>query len=207
MAYFPLFIELARQSVLIVGGGNMALHKARRLVGYGPRIVVVAPEVLPELAAMPEVAVRRRKFCSDDLFGDYAFVIAATNNDALNRMVSELFRERRVPVNVVDTQEACSFIFPSLVRRGPLSIGISTGGASPAAAVRIKNEIEAALPASTEDILVWLGSLRAYIRGITTGEAQRKRLYQTLLAEALEQDRVLTETETEAIITRFVSPP
>lgn len=200
MAYFPLFIELSGQKVLIIGGGNMALAKARKLADYDAKIIVIAPVIRPELDDMPEVHTIRRSFAPADLEGGYVFVIAATDDNDVNREAARLCRKRRIPVNVVDTQEECSFIFPSLVRRGPLSIGISTGGASPAAAVRIKEEIDKALPESTEDILLWLRSLRESIRQATESEAQRKSLYQALLAEALRLDRPLTEEETNAFI-------
>lgn len=200
MAYFPMFIELEGRRVLIVGGGKMALDKVRKLTDFGPSITVLAPEIRPEIAAIPGLALVFRTFSPEDIDDDYAFVIAATDDNAVNREIASRCRELRIPINVVDTQEECSFIFPSLVRRGPLSIGISTGGASPAAAVRIKREIDRALPASTEAILLWLRSLRGHIRGSTQTEAQRKSLYQTLLAEALRLDRPLTEEETERVL-------
>ena len=205
MAYFPLFIELEGQSVLIVGGGRMALDKARKLMDYGPKITVIAQEICPELAELPDVELIHRAFGPEDIHTDCAFVIAATDDNAVNRLIAAQCRVRRIPVNVVDTQEECSFIFPSLVHRGPLSIGISTGGASPAAAVRIKSEIEAGLPASTEEILLWLASLRPSLRDRTSGEPERKQIYRALLEEALRADRALNPEETEAVVTRFVS--
>lgn len=200
MAYFPLFIELERQQILIVGGGRMALDKVRKLLPYGPVITVVAPEICPELAARPDLTLIRRAFDAQDISESYTLVIAATDDNAVNREAAALCRARHIPVNVVDTQEECSFIFPSLVHRGPLSIGISTGGASPAAAVRIKNEIDRALPDATEDILLWLRSLRSRMRERTQTEAQRKSLYQTLLTEALRLERPLTAEETELLL-------
>lgn len=205
MAYFPLFIDLEGKPVLIVGGGRMALDKAHKLMGYGARITVIAPEIRPELAEIPGLVLLRRPFGPGDIQVEYAFVIAATDDNDVNRLIAAQCRVRRIPVNVVDTQEECSFIFPSLVHRGPLSIGISTGGASPAAAVRIRSEIEAGLPASTEEILLWLASLRPWLRDRTSGEPERKQIYRALLEEALRMDRALNPEETEAIVTRFVS--
>lgn len=206
MAYFPLFIELEGQSVLIVGGGRMALDKARKLMDYGPKITVIAPEICLELSEITGLHLIQRVFVPGDICAEYAFVIAATDDNAVNRLIAAQCRVRRIPVNVVDTQEECSFIFPSLVHRGPLSIGISTGGASPAAAVRIKSEIEAGLPASTEEMLLWLASLRPSLRDRTSGEPERKQIYRALLEEALRTDRALNPEETEAVVTRFVSP-
>ena len=205
MAYFPLFIDLEGKPVLIVGGGRMALDKAHKLMGYGARITVIAPEICQELTELPGIRRIHRAFGPGDIREEFAFVIAATDDNDVNRLIAAQCRVRRIPVNVVDTQEECSFIFPSLVHRGPLSIGISTGGASPAAAVRIRSEIEAGLPVSTEEILLWLASLRSWLRGRTSGEPERKQIYRALLEEALRVDRALTPEETEAVVTRFVS--
>lgn len=200
MAFFPVFIELEGQSVLIVGGGRMAADKAQKLLGYGPYFTVIAPEICPALAKMPGMTLLWRAFAAGDIRDTYAFVIAATDDNAVNREVAKLCRMRHIPVNVVDTPAECSFFFPSLVRRGPLSIGISTSGASPAAAVRVKNEIEQALPDATESILLWLRSLCCHIRKNTQSEEQRKSLYQVLLTEALRLDRPLTGGETERLL-------
>ncbi len=204
MAYFPLFIELEGQPVLIVGGGHMALDKARKLADYGPRLTVIAPEICPELSQTRGTGLICRAFVPADVHDGYILVVAATNDDAVNREVASVCRAKRIPVNVVDTQEECSFLFPSLIHRGPLSIGISTGGASPAAAVLIKNEIDRALPDAAEEILLWLRSVRGNIRKIIRTKAQRKSLYQTLLTEALRLGRPLTEEETEAWLFRFL---
>lgn len=200
MAYFPFFAELAERRALIVGGGRTALGKARRLADYGAALTVVAPEVLPELAALPGITVLRRRFSPEDLLEDWFFVIAATDDGPLNREISEGCRGRRIPVNVVDTPEACDFFFPSLVRRGPLSIGISTGGASPTAAIQIRREVEAMLPDCLGDILLWLGELRPEIRAQTDGEEPRKRIYQKLYARAVALGRPLSREETETLI-------
>ena len=145
MAYFPMFVELEGRPCLIVGGGAVALRKARRLLPYGPCLTVVAQSFVPELEALEGAALYRRAFRPRDVEGQ-ALVVAATGDGALNREIAALCRARRIPVNAVDDKDNCTFLFPALVRRGPLSIGISTGGASPTAAVYVKEKIEAAPP-------------------------------------------------------------
>ena len=115
----------------------MALRKVEKLLPYGPRLTVVSPALLPELEAIPGLTLLRRAFSPQDL-DEVFFVVAATDDQNLNREISALCRERRIPVNVVDDREACSFLFPALVRHGDLSVGISTGGASPTAAIWLK---------------------------------------------------------------------
>ena len=130
MAYFPLFVELAGRRVLVVGGGRVALRKVEKLLPYEPEVVVVAPEIRPELENLQGVTLVRRSFFPDLLSGA-ALVIAAAGDTGVNHEVSALCREQGIPVNVVDDPAACTFFFPALVKRGPLSVGISTGGAAP----------------------------------------------------------------------------
>ena len=200
MAYFPFFMELEGRAGLIVGDGRTALGKARKLSAYGPRLLVVAQEVCPELEAISSVIVEKRTFAASDIRENLAFVIAATDDMALNRKVASLCREQRVPVNVVDAPEECTFLFPSLVRRGPLSIGISTGGASPSAAIYVKNEIDRMLPDTMGEILAWLSRARQPILQRVGSEEARKAIFQNLFEQSLRLDRPLTAEETEHII-------
>ena len=200
MAYFPVFIQLDGEEVLLVGGGKIALGKASRLIEYGVSLRVVALTVLPELEALPRVTVERRPFKAEDLDGDYAFVIAATDSRSVNHEISRLCRERDILVNVVDTPEDCSFLFPALVHRGPLSIGISTSGASPSGAVYVKQEINRLLPESMEEILSWLDSLRPAVKAQIKEEERRKQIFGRLFSESLRKNRPLTEAETKTLL-------
>ncbi len=200
MVYFPFFVRLEGRKGLIVGGGKTALGKAKRLLDYGPRLTVIAPEVLPELANLSGVSVVSRTFRPADLDDSPTFVIAATNDRQTNHEISLLCRERRLPVNVVDTPEDCTFLFPSLVRRGPLSIGISTGGASPSGAIYIKNEISHGLPDAIGEILCWLDNQREPIKQSVGSEETRKVIYQRLFERCLSLNRPLTPEETRNLI-------
>ena len=146
MAYFPFFVDLSGQRGLIVGGGTVALRKAEKLLPYGPELTVVAPEPIPALTALP-VTLERRRVRETDLEGA-SFVIAATDDREENHRISALCQGRKIPENVVDDKEACSFLFPALVRRGNLSVGVSTGGSSPTAATKTKDRASHSTPAS-----------------------------------------------------------
>ena len=200
MTYFPLFVDLEGRRVLIVGGGKTALGKAKRLLAYGPSLTVIAPEVVPELERLPGISVTRRAFQTDDVNDDDVFVIAATDDRQINHEISVLCKKRRIPVNVVDTPEDCTFLFPCLVRRGPLSIGISTGGASPTGAIYIKNQINDRLPDTIGEILSWLDSQRQPIKERVSREETRKVIFQHLFARCLSLNRILTPEEAEHII-------
>lgn len=195
MAYFPFFVDLEGQRGLIVGGGTVALRKAEKLLPYGPALTVVAPEPVSELAALP-VTLVRRSFQETDL--DRAdFVIAATDDENENHRISALCRGRNIPVNVVDDKAACSFLFPALVRRGSLSVGVSTGGSSPTAAIWLKKQIEAILPEQTEEILTWLEEQRPILKERLPDQRARAACFARLFAACLALGRPLTEQERE----------
>ena len=197
MAYFPFFVDLEGQRGLIVGGGTVALRKVEKLLPYGPALTVVAPEPVSELAALP-VELTRREFQPEDL--DRAdFVIAATDNEEENHRISALCQGRKIPVNVVDDKEACSFLFPALVRRGNLSVGVSTGGSSPTAAIWLKEQIEGLLPEQTEEILTWLEAQRPLLKERLPDQWARAACFARLFAACLERGRPLTEEERDNV--------
>lgn len=199
MAYFPFFVELSGQSGLIVGGGTVALRKAGKLLPYGPRLTVVAPEILPQLAALPGVQLLSRPFRPQDLDGQ-SFVIAAADDPAVNRLAASLARKRGIPVNAADSKEDSTFLFPALVRRGELSVGISTSGASPTAAVWLKDQVETLLPQHLEEILLWLEQLRPQLTQGPLSPVQRHALLPRLFSAALEQGRPLDPDQVQAMI-------
>ena len=182
MAYFPFFMELAGQRGLIVGGGRVACHKVRILMDYGPRLVVTAPEIDEELLRLEDrLEIRRRKFQPEDLEG-CAFAVAAAGDPEVNRQVSALCKERGIPVNVVDVKEECSFIFPALVRRGDITIGISTSGSSPAAAQYLKDAVRSVIPDCFEELVEQLGRYRGYVKKRVDSVEVRSAVFKELAA-------------------------
>ena len=148
MSWFPFFIQLENAPGLLVGGGQVALRKAEKLLSFGPKLTVVAPEICPELAALegPNLTLCRRPFCESDLDPLPAFVIAATSDPATNRRIA------------------------ALVQRGRLTVGISTGGASPTAAAWLRKKIEALLPEGFAGLLDRLEAKRAAVKAACPGE-------------------------------------
>lgn len=201
MGYFPFFVELENVPGLIVGGGTVALRKVEKLAPYGPRLTVCAPEIRPEIQRFPQVTIRRQPF-QPQLLETARFVIAAGEPD-LNRRVSRLCRERGIPVNAVDDRSHCSFLFPSLVRRGSLSVGISTGGASPTAAIWLRRQIEDLLPENFDAILACLDSLRTPVRQAVPEESRRAGCFARLFSSAIQAGRPLTEAEVQEILGEY----
>ena len=194
MAYFPFFVDLERKNGLIVGGGGVALRKARKLLPYGPRLTVVAPELDPELRELQGVALLRRPFAETDL-EDCDFAVAATDDREVNHYIAELCRQRRIPVNVADSREDSTFLFPALLRRGELSVGVSASGAAPAAAACIRDRFAEVLPDRLEEILAFLDRVREPVRQAVPEADTRRRLLTALAAECMEAGRPLTEEE------------
>lgn len=197
MSYFPFFVEMEGLPGLIVGGGSVASRKVEKLLPYGPRLTVVAPEIAPEIASAEGVTLLRRPFHPEDLEG-MAFVISAA--PPVNRQVSELCRRKNLPVNVVDDRELCSFLFPALVKRGSLSIGISTGGASPTAAIYLKEQISALLPENFQELLDFLDSLRPLLKAEIPQEPLRAKAFSRLFRSCMAAERPLTPEEVRAIL-------
>lgn len=199
MAYFPFFADIEGQNILIVGGGTVALRKAEKLLPYGGAITVAAPEVCAELRKLPGVCVVEKPF-DDTMLEGADIVIAATNDRALNRHISDACRERKIPVNSVDCKSECSFIFPSLVKRGNLSVGISTSGASPSAAIWLKEQINELLPDNMEVLIEYLDRLRPYVKDRLCTEGMRSRAFKAAFSKCMSEGRALTEQELDAII-------
>lgn len=199
MAYFPFFVQMEGMFGLVIGGGEVALRKVQSLLPFGSALTVVAPEACRELWEMPGVVIRNRPFQAEDIEGA-DFVIAASDDREVNAQAARLCRERRIPVNVADSMEDSSFLFPSLVKRGDLSIGISTGGASPSAAQWCRQEIEGILPGYLEEILADLRERRDWAKEQLTDEESRSQLLRQLFSASLAAGRALTDQEAENLL-------
>ena len=150
MDFLPLFHKLKDRLVLVVGGGEVALRKARLLSDAGARLRVVTPEVRDELRVMVEQGTGElllRGYQASDLQG-VCLVIAATDDEPLNARISEDCKGLGIPVNVVDAPALCSVIFPAIVDRSPLIVAVTSGGDAPVLARLIRAKIETWIPAT-----------------------------------------------------------
>lgn len=135
-------MNLSGRRCVVVGGGAVANRKARKLLQAQAEVVVISPEVKPELESMA-VEVHRRPYREGDLEGAY-LAFAATDSREVNAAVAREARERGVPINVADNPAEGDFALPSTLRRGRLQISVSTGGASPTLARRVRSALEEA---------------------------------------------------------------
>jgi len=181
-SYYPLFVDLRNKKVVVVGGGSVAERKVQGLLSADAHIKLVSPEVTEALKKMASDGLIHhvaRAFVPEDL--DKAWlVIAATDDTEVQELVYKEALSQRIFCNVVDLPEFCSFIVPSIIRRGDLCLSISTGGMSPALAQRLRKELEQSLGSFYGDYVSLLGELRQFIIKSYEDPVTRKDLCQSL---------------------------
>lgn len=199
MDYLPVAWRLKGQRVLLVGGGHIALRKARLLLRAGACLRVVAPEICAELASAVSDSggsLHQRGFQPDDL-ADVLLVIAATDDEALNRSVSLQAQAAAIPVNVVDSPALSNFIFPAIVDRDPILVSISSGGASPVAARWVRSQIETLLPVRWGRIAALMGQYRRQLAE-RLPDVQQRRLFWEALLDGAFTEKVLAGQQDQA---------
>jgi precorrin-2 dehydrogenase / sirohydrochlorin ferrochelatase len=181
--YYMACLDLRGCDCLVVGGGRVAAEKARELVACGADVTVVAPVVEDELRDLPLLVLERR-FTRSDVVGRF-LVVAATSDRTVNASVSAACDEQATLCNVADDPELCSFILPAVVRRDPIVVAVSTGGASPALAQRIRDDIGELVGDDHVVLARRLAALRPWAkRALPTYEARRD-YFRRLVAETL----------------------
>ena len=176
-------VDLESRSCLVVGAGSVGLEKARGLLECGAHVTVVAPRIAPELETL-EVEVVQRGYRTRDLDGRF-LVVAATSDTALNRRVFREAEASSLLCNVVDVPELCSFILPAVLRRDPIAIAVSTGGASPALAQRIRDDISEVVGDEHAELALRLRELRPWVRERYPTYDERRQFFADLVANEL----------------------
>ena len=167
---YPLFLDLKGQRCLVFGGGEVATRKIEALLKRGAEVRCVSREFSPPLRRLSrrkksQLILKRSKESALPLAGA-RLVIAATSDRNFNARVAEACRKKKIWVNVVDDPELCDFYVPAVLERGPLQVAISTGGASPLFARRLREELEKVIPASIGKMLEKLGTVRAKVQSL-----------------------------------------
>lgn len=181
--FYIACLRLADRPCLVVGGGAVGLEKVDGLLACGARVTVVAPELCDELAALAaegSITHAPRAYRPDDLEGQF-LVIAATDDSEVNIGIYEDAERRAMLVNVVDVPPLCSFILPAILRTGPLAIAISTAGASPALAKRMKREIGEAFGEEYARLAVLLNEARGWAKATLPTYQDRKAFFEGIV--------------------------
>ena len=180
MEYLPLFANIAGRPVLLVGGGEVALRKARLLLDAGARLTVVAPQLHDELAALAaagQLVVLNDSFEAAHLQGQ-RLVIAATDDEVVNAQVAAAAEANGLWVNVVDDPANSSFIFPSIIDRSPIMVAVSSGGAAPVLARLLRERLEALLPSHLGALARLSGELRGRVKQVLASLTERRRFWE-----------------------------
>lgn len=206
MSYFPFFREIEGAKCLVIGGGNVAARKLSRLKGFGVKITVVAPSIDSDIEAMAQsdgnISIERRAFEQEDI-ENADFVVAAAGEE-VNKEAARLCKEKEIPVNVVDNQELCDFIFPSIVKRGDMVAGFVTGGKSPHVAASLRRDFETNVSDNIELILDYLSEVRIYAKERIADEKKRAAYIRKMSEFCMKADRVCSKEEEEAILHEII---
>ena len=191
MTYLPLFLKFdVSTPILVIGGGAIACAKTEALSSVNVTVEVVAKSLNEEIVTLCEkhgFAYREAEY-TVEMLDNRKVVVAATDDDSVNEQIAEDCRVRKVLVNVVDNPELCDFIFPALVRRGPLQIAISSSGISPVLARLIKQTIEALIPSRFEQIIGFLQTKKVAIRQHLSKLQPRRLFYEQIIHGHVSED-------------------
>ncbi|OGR01915.1 MAG: siroheme synthase [Deltaproteobacteria bacterium RIFOXYD12_FULL_50_9] len=183
MSYFSICLDIADKRCIVIGGGRVAERKVGALLEHGGRITVVSPQLTPELTVLVEkgrIFWQARGYCPGDLVGAF-LVIAATDDPDVQQAVHVEATERNILLNVADVPKWCNFILPAMVRRGDLSISVSTGGKSPALARALRRELEESYGREYALAIELLGAMRPAVLAQGQPHAENKLLFEAVL--------------------------
>jgi precorrin-2 dehydrogenase / sirohydrochlorin ferrochelatase len=181
--YYFACLKLQGKSCLVVGAGPIALEKIEGLLAAGADVTVVALEAMEDVRALAtagDVQLHLRGFATADL-DDRFLTVAATSDEKLNRRIHAEAERRNMLVNVVDVPPLCNFILPAISRLGPIAIAVSTSGASPALAKRMRNEIEALFGEEHARLAVLLNEVRDWAKASLETYQDRKAFFDSIV--------------------------
>jgi len=205
--YYPVYIQLLEQPCTVIGGGKIAEGKVEGLLTAEANVTVISPNLtlrLHELAEEKQITYVARAYQPGDLMGAF-MVICATDQAEINHQVWQEASANRQLVNVVDDTPRCNFIAPSILRKGDLTIAISTSGKAPALAVRLRERLQRELGSEYERFLELAGELREPLaRNVPDFETRKALWYELVDSEILDALARGDETSAREIISQVV---
>lgn len=175
-----MFVDLKNQPCIVIGGGIVAYRKIKALLEFEAKVTAVALRFCDSILQLEMLERKQKNYETTDIENAF-LVIAATDDNILNERISRECRERKIPVNVVDKKEECSFIFPAYVKKGDITAGVTTSGKCPLISGKIKNKIDEVIPDYLEELVTYLGSIREDIKSTFEDEESRKRVISQLI--------------------------
>lgn len=205
--YYPVYIQMQGQPCIVIGGGKIAEGKVDGLLDVQAKVTIIAPQLtrhLHDLVKQGQITYIPREYQPGDLTGAF-LVICATDQHEINHQVWQEATANRQLVNVVDDTPRCNFIAPSILRKGDLTIAISTSGKAPALAVRLKEQLHKELGPEYERFLALAGELREPLaHHIPDFETRKALWYELVDSEILDVLAEGNETKAREIISRIV---
>jgi precorrin-2 dehydrogenase/sirohydrochlorin ferrochelatase len=200
--FYIACLKLSGRRCVVVGGGEIGLEKAEGLLACDGAVTLISPEAGPELerlAAEGSIAWERREYAGpSDLEGVF-MVIACTDSTDTNIRVYDDAERRAMLVNIVDVPPLCNFILPAIVRTGPLAIAISTAGASPALAKRMKREVAELFGEEYAQLAIMLNDVRGWAKGTLPTYQDRKAFFEGIVNGAPDPVALLRAGDTQAV--------
>jgi len=183
MPYYPIFLDLNNQNVLVVGGGEVAERKIKHLLTYGCTIYISSPHLTPHLQQLVTTKkMHHIPYESLDTYMDDTFmVIAATDDAEVNSKIASQAKKHGLLINTVDQPKDCNFIMPSIVKRGNLQIAISTAGKSPALAKKIRKNLESTFGPEYDSLTKLMGIIRTKLLSQDQSSSKNKIIFQQLV--------------------------
>lgn len=200
MAYFPMFVDLKDKTIVVIGGGNVAYRKILKLLQFDAKIILVAPKICAEIKELANeysnLVLKNKEFEIDDIKNSF-FVISAVNDAFINSQVAQSCKDLNIPVNSVDNLENCSFLFPALIKKDSLVIGILTSGRAPNISALIKNIVENNLPENISNVIETLGLLREELKNKVLSQECRAFIVHSLIEYCQMKDFKISYNELE----------
>ena len=201
MKYFPFYIDLKKKSVLLIGGGEVAERKLDLLIKAKANVTLISPETtlyILDIAEKNNIKIINEEYSSQYLDKKYSFVIAATNNEKLNKSIALDANKNNILVNVVDRPEICDFIFPSILERGDITVSVSTGGASPVLARMLRTKLETMIPGAYGKVAKIIAENRVMVRE-KLKQSQSNKIFWEQMLNSKFLELVLSGQEAEAL--------
>jgi siroheme synthase-like protein len=167
MPFFPLFVDLSGRRCVVVGGGPVAARKIQALAGFGATVIALAIKASEEVRTLSQqntIILEERPYGGPADLAGATLVISAADDRELNARIAQDAKDAGIPVNIADDPDLCTFFFPALVRRGDLTAGISTSGACPRLAARLRKRLDDDWPVSLGESLESLREERRRLR-------------------------------------------
>jgi precorrin-2 dehydrogenase/sirohydrochlorin ferrochelatase len=192
---FPLFVNLDNKKCVVIGGGEVASRKVEVLLRYKADLTVISPEINPKLVELEnskKIKVIKREYKKGDI-DSATLIVAATSSPVVNERIYKDAVQRNIPVNVVDNPDKCTFFFPSVIKRGALSIGISTSGVYPALSKKIRKVTEKYITEDYSEIVSLLADFRLLVRKSNFSINEKEKILAQVLDEFYDKGNIKSQ--------------